>query len=84
MQADGDERITLSTNTTVSHTAYDGRRRLAGVRSGAMRAAVIAKVTTVTMAESPSSSARIHTPKAPTNCMMMALGMSVTRSTMRM
>ena len=38
---------------------------------------------TVTMAERPSSSASIHTPKAPTNCMMMALGMSVTRSTMR-
>ena len=33
---------TFSTNTTVSQTAYDGMRIRAGVRSGAVRATVMA------------------------------------------
>ena len=55
----------------------------AGVRCGVMRAAVIAKATSVTMGERPSSSARIHMPNAVTNCRMMALGTSVMRSVTR-
>ena len=32
----------FSANTTVSHTAYDGMRIRAGIRSGAVRATVMA------------------------------------------
>ena len=58
---------TFSTKTTVSHTAYDGMRIRAGMRSGAVRAAVMAKHTMVSTPDRPIRSARIQTPNVLTN-----------------
>ena len=52
---------TLSTKTTVSHTAYDGMRMRAGVTSDAGRATAKAKHTMVNTPERPIRSAIIQT-----------------------
>ncbi len=53
------------------------------MRSGARRAAAMAKLTVVRTLESPSRSARIHTPNALMNWRMMEVGASRTLSTSR-
>jgi hypothetical protein len=67
----------FSTKTTTSQTAYDGIRSLAGVRSGALRAAMIAYTTTVMMPERCSRSAIIHTAHVERNCTMTAVATSL-------
>ena len=74
---------TFSMKTTVSHTAYDGMRSRAGMRSGAVRATAMAKHTMVSTPERPIRSASIQTPNVVTNWRMMAVGTSCTRSVQR-
>ena len=73
----------FSAKTTVSHTAYAGRRIRAGIRSGAVWATIIAKHTIVSTPESPRRSASIQTPNVVTNCTMIAVGTWRTRSVTR-
>src|SRR5437867_8756153 len=68
---------TLTTKTTVSHTAYEGTRIRAGVRSGARRETAIAKHTIVRTPERPTRSATIQTPNVVMNWKMIAVGTSV-------
>src|SRR5262245_47367227 len=67
---------TFRTKTADSQTAYVGMRMRAGVTAGARLATAIANVTMVSTAERPSRSARIQTPKVPTNWTMIAVGTS--------
>src|SRR5207245_2657634 len=73
---------TFRTKTTTSQTAYEGMRRRAGMRAGALRAVRMAKVTMVMMPERRSRSARIQTAKVVTNWMMTEVATSRIRPTM--
>src|SRR5438132_8715650 len=73
---------TFRTKTRTSQTAYEGMRRRAGMRAGALRAVRMAKVTMVMMPERRGRSARIQTAKVVTNWMMTEVATSRIRPTM--
>ena len=62
----------------MSHTAYDGSRTRAGVRTGARRATKTAKQNIVRTLERPRRSAMIQTPNVEMNWRMIAVGTSST------